>query len=841
MRGLRCTGAVLALAAALVSQSPRVEVSGPTPPVVRLGGTAVVELRFQGQGAQPSLGELPRVDGLRLEFGGVSRQFSFDGRQSTYTVTVPLQIRPERVGVFEVPAFEVGTAAGVERVGPFRVECVRDDLATKYAFLDVSIEPRRVYVNQPIDVRIAFGVDERVPVATTTVATPSGFVDVPLIQLQIPWLDDVEGTVKVGSAQADQPPRSLPAVVNGVAQNVPGETGLQRNEQTWRRYVLDRRLLPTRPGELEVGAQELQVSVTSGRRRFGMFMEPLQRDTEQLSLRGDAIRIEVLPLPDAGRPASYTGAVGSFTLSASVDRSALRVGDTLRLTLRVAGRGNVEFLELPHVDDVPGYHVLGRSENRSADSATLTIDLTPLSVGAGPLPAVSWSWFDPTPGVERYLETATAPIPIAVSPLPEGAGLSAPDERPTGALVAGVDDIHDIVPAAELAAAPAAQVVRRSRAVDALALLGPWLAAVLGLWWWRAYRARRRDVIGRRARGALRALRSALDGGAAPDVALAEYLASKLGCPAAAVLTPDLGERLGRAGCDGSLAARAQVLLEAGTAARYGGGTAPTAAAVDELAAELEAQPFLAQRRSYPAGAALTGLLLTCTLLGAQTQPASSRAEAAYREGDYETAAERWRTALQQPDADPRLYYNLGNALYRCGHEAEALWAWSMARPAMPRDERLLANIALVERRLGVSSTGSGADQPFHTALRELHDALTHAELFWLCAAGNLLAAVLVLAGRGAVRVLGGLVAIPALLLALELLVLGPLRLPAAIVTAPDAPVRAEPTDGLDPIAHLRPGARVDIAGRGPEWTRVRLPQREGWVRTGALAFLRDR
>ena len=79
--------------------------------------------------------------------------------------------------------------------------------------------------------------------------------------------------------------------------------------------------------------------------------------------------------------------------------------------------------------------------------------------------------------------------------------------------------------------------------------------------------------------------------GADPGAAFAGFLAAHLGCPAAAVISPDLGARLVAAGVPADLATRAAALLEDLVAARYGG-SAPgedAAAAARAMVEELEA------------------------------------------------------------------------------------------------------------------------------------------------------------------------------------------------------------------------------------------------------------
>src|SRR5574344_867851 len=49
---------------------------------------------------------------------------------------------------------------------------------------------------------------------------------------------------------------------------------------------------------------------------------------------------EVISLPSQGVPKSFTGAVGSFTVSSEVKEKEIALGEAITLTLRIAGRGN---------------------------------------------------------------------------------------------------------------------------------------------------------------------------------------------------------------------------------------------------------------------------------------------------------------------------------------------------------------------------------------------------------------------------------------------------------------------------------------------------------------------
>src|SRR5262249_30417979 len=157
----------------------------------------------------------------------------------------------------------------------------------------------------------------------------------------------------------------------------------------------------------------------------------------------------------------------------------------------------------------------------------------------------------------------------------------------------------------------------------------------------------------------------------------------RLGLPPAAVIAPDLAQRLRKAQLGDELAAAVVAALEQGVAARYGGGGGLDAAAVRALVGRLEAAAI--PRLPAAPGGLLGALLALGTALPAQTEGAVE----AYRRGDY-AAADAAFAAQFQRTHDRRLWSARGNCFYRRGDLPRALWAYECARLGLPRDSELL-------------------------------------------------------------------------------------------------------------------------------------------------------
>ncbi|MBN1960229.1 MAG: tetratricopeptide repeat protein [Deltaproteobacteria bacterium] len=77
-----------------------------------------------------------------------------------------------------------------------------------------------------------------------------------------------------------------------------------------------------------------------------------------------------------------------------------------------------------------------------------------------------------------------------------------------------------------------------------------------------------------------------------------------------------------------------------------------------------------------------------------------AEANTAYRNGQYDVAANKYHALLRQSSDDGQVYYNLGNSEMRLGHLAQAIAAYRAAKVRLPRDEDVAANLRLARARV---------------------------------------------------------------------------------------------------------------------------------------------
>ncbi|WP_269224264.1 BatD family protein [Flavobacterium sp. IMCC34518] len=125
-----------------------------------------------------------------------------------------------------------------------------------------------------------------------------------------------------------------------------GEEGMFKGEK-YRFVVLKKVILyPQKSGKLVIEPLSLDISVKLPTNRRDMFGRVLLVDGNKRVSAG-AKTISVKPLPEAGKPADFTGAVGKFDFKAIPSKTTLKNGESLDLTLSVTGTGNLKLFTLP--------------------------------------------------------------------------------------------------------------------------------------------------------------------------------------------------------------------------------------------------------------------------------------------------------------------------------------------------------------------------------------------------------------------------------------------------------------------------------------------------------------
>ena len=206
----------------------------------------------------------------------------------------------------------------------------------------------------------------------------------------------------------------------------PREEQVRVDGEAFVRYPFHRKLLfPTKAGTLTVPALTLRVSL--GRESLFDPGVSVTRSTK-------ALKLEVEPLP--GTSADFGGAVGRFKTTVTADPTSLRLGEAATVRFRVEGVGNLKWVERGPDLVVPGARVfapqvksdLTAKAEGLAGTKTWEYVVVPETSGRLQVPALPFSYFDPSEG--RVVRAETSPLALEVAGGVAAPGATAPVSGP---------------------------------------------------------------------------------------------------------------------------------------------------------------------------------------------------------------------------------------------------------------------------------------------------------------------------------------------------------------------------------------------------------------------------
>ncbi|RLC02756.1 MAG: hypothetical protein DRH90_13050 [Deltaproteobacteria bacterium] len=179
-------------------------------------------------------------------------------------------------------------------------------------------------------------------------------------------------------------------------------------------------MMVSKQGDFIITPSRLKLTVrqAGSRSRLGNFFNDSFSgfsSNRPLTLTTDPINLHVNPLPKEGRPADFTGLVGTFQVASTLEPSSLKAGESATLTIQVKGRGTVNRipdLDLPEMDFARTYSdqpVLETEQSRQGIRGTKTMKwaLVPENTGEYKVPLLSLSFFNPETKKYHVLVTPT--------------------------------------------------------------------------------------------------------------------------------------------------------------------------------------------------------------------------------------------------------------------------------------------------------------------------------------------------------------------------------------------------------------------------------------------------
>ncbi|MDD5504325.1 MAG: BatD family protein [Candidatus Omnitrophica bacterium] len=627
------------------------------------------------------------------------------------------------------------------------------------------------------------------------------------------------------------------------------------------------------PGRFTIGPAEIACNLvykkSAGRKSMSFFTsDPFEDfftgyEARPASFKSNEFAVEVMPLPDEGRPGDFSGAVGEFAMSVKASPHRVNAGDPITLTIEIQGSGNFDTVIAPLLEKEDGFKKYEPEVSQSFSKKVFQQVIIPISDSVKEIPAFTFSFFDPA--LKAYKTIKSLPIPIEVMPNPEGRErliVSSPDidrNRDADQIEALGKDIVYIKEGLGLLR-PAGRPFCL-RGLFFVILFIPFVLVPSALIIKRRYERFNSDAgYARKCRAHKIALKNIkeMDNAMAKGDGdrffqyairgLKQYLGDKFHLPSAGI-TGDIVPSLRKEAIPDDIIREIEEFFNICDMARY----APLKARTKDMEKPYKLFRSIVGKLERSLRMNAKYILITFFLLSLSACACAAdfteerklyvKSNVDYARGDYEKAVSGYKEILNKGLESGALYYNLGNAYFKNNDLGRAIANYLLALKLMPRDHDLMSNIeyarSLVKNNIRPPHRGPLMNQVFRLSSKLTLDAAAYIFIFlyYLFALAVL---ALVFKTRGKRFLICLVWASGVLLTIFSFVFYCNLKQnyldKKAVVVNQGLEARFEPFDTATVYFLLDTGQEVSIVDHGQGWIRVKRPDgRQGWVKKDGI------
>lgn len=627
---------------------------------------------------------------------------------------------------------------------------------------------------------------------------------------------------------------------------------------TWSQYVM----YPQVTGKLEIPSITFKGIVVQQNRAVDPFEAFFNGGSGYVEVKRNIVAprltVQVDPLPK--RPSDFSGGVGKFNLSASVNHTEVKAGEPISMRVVVGGIGNLKLIKEPSVvfpKDFDKYDAkitdkTKLTENGVEGNMIYDILAVPRNQGQYEIPPIEFTYYDTGQNAYRTIKTQAFKINVKKG---DGKGSSVEDYRQEENDIRGLKQ----------------QKVRMHRVDEFffgstqywVSLLVPLLAFIILLVVFRKRALDHADIVKMRGKKAnkvatkrLKKARNLMSQNKQAEFydevlhALWGYVGDKLNMPVEKLAHENIADNLQRQSVDGKTIDTFISALDECEFERYAPGdpSGNMNKTIDSaMTAIMEIENVMKTSSKHKNNSAARGkTFLFCMLMALVSLSASAttkeNADAEYKRGNYQQAIKDYEELLKQ-GVNADLYYNLGNAYYRTDNVTQAILAYERALMLSPGDDDIRFNLQFATSKT-IDKITPESEMFFVTWYHSLVNFTSVDNWAVMAIASIVLVLLLVLMFLFGPNVLLRKIGFYGGCLFFALFVFCNFfayqqkynlqNRTAAIVIAPSVTVKKTPANGSSDVFVIHEGTKVDITDKGlKDWRGIRLADgREGWLQT---------
>ncbi len=369
------------------------------------GERVSLSIEVSGSFNNVSRPELPEFNGLRLlsNSPSTSRSYRFVNGESTTSYTYSYYLIAQDEGTFQIPPVSISIDGEEYLTEAIDVQIIdRNESAASSGsgrpdiFLRMEVSDSQPVTGQQIITDVVLFFKDGLEV--------NSYQPVPGWKAEGFWKEELENSRR---------PQATSTIIDGVRYR--------------KARLLQFALFPTKSGELEISPYEIIVSVRSTQSRddaFNSFFGGFGSNQRQVELASDPLSLMVESLPSPN-DSDYIGAVGTFDINRSISARSAVVGETIELTTRIEGTGNLPLITKPSYELPANLEIyepeensnLNRRNQQISGSKTFTDVVIARSPGSYTIPEKTVSYFNPSQN--RYVSKTLPSLRFDVKENPD--------------------------------------------------------------------------------------------------------------------------------------------------------------------------------------------------------------------------------------------------------------------------------------------------------------------------------------------------------------------------------------------------------------------------------------
>ncbi|MDR2682937.1 MAG: BatD family protein [Dysgonamonadaceae bacterium] len=355
----------------------------------------------------PDTGGLEELYGGTLSSQGLSRNIINGNVTSQRTEVYTYILMANKEGEYTIPPATIRVGNSEYKSNEIKIKVLPQDQAVAAANANTQAAQQQAHPESSAQLSNE-NIFIRMQVSKTSVYENEGF----LVTFKLYTLVDVSNFESA----------KFPEFEGFIAQEIELPENKQLNLENYqgrnyRTVVLKQTVLyPQRAGKITIGQGKFDaiVRVRAQSQRARSFFDDFfdTYSNVKKTLISSPVTIDVKALP-AGKPASFSGAVGNYKMTSSISATRLKANEPVTVKITLSGNGNIKLVKNPEIVFPNDFEIydpkveVNARVNTAGASGTKTIEYyaVPRYPGDFTIPSAQFSYFDLNTGTYKTLST----------------------------------------------------------------------------------------------------------------------------------------------------------------------------------------------------------------------------------------------------------------------------------------------------------------------------------------------------------------------------------------------------------------------------------------------------